>query len=627
MSTSTRRSRREAGSTPSRPRRLLHSTAIAALATGFLLLGQLTGLPSGSAASPPGTVVFVAAGDFGSSSAAGGVLTGMAVGEPELALALGDLSYGSVGGEGAWCDFVTSRFGAGRPFELVAGNHDNGSNGNINDFSACLPNQLPGLVGTYGREYYVDYPQSSPLVRFIMISPNLAFNGAAAWNYAAGSTRYNWTASAIDQARSRSIPWVVVGMHYPCLSVGVYGCAAGEDITNLLVSKRVDLVLNGHEHMYQRTKQLALGASCSRVAAGSYAAGCVADADAALTRGAGTVFVTSGLGGREQRTVNNSDPEAGYFAAASGSNASPSYGFLRVTATLTQLQAAFVATSGSFTDTFTIAPGAPDTTPPTAPADLRATVAGTSVDLAWSASSDDVGVTGYQVYRGTTPGFAADATSRIGQAAGLSYTDSSLAAGSYYYRVIAVDAAGNASPASDAVAATVAPPDPQPTVVRVTTTVDAGVRSGDAANYGNDLQLWSRRSPSQESFLQFALPVAPAGKTLQAAALEMSTSGDASAGSTGVHRTDLVSGTWTESGVNWNNRPTTVQATLGTFTAPTTTYTRFEAALSVADLNSMLGSTVTIRLSSDASDDNLRTGSAEAATALRPRLRLSFGSG
>ena len=43
--------------------------------------------------------------------------------------------------------------------------------------------QLPGLVGTYGRQYYVDYPQSSPVVRFVMISPNMSFNGATPWDF------------------------------------------------------------------------------------------------------------------------------------------------------------------------------------------------------------------------------------------------------------------------------------------------------------------------------------------------------------------------------------------------------------------------------------------------------------
>ena len=102
------------------------------------------------------------------------------------------------------------RVGAGYPFELVAGNHEsNGQNGNINDFSACLPNQLPGVVGTYGRQWYVDVPAEDPLVRYVMISPGLTFPDGT-WSYAAGSPRYNWTAAAIDGARTRRIPWVVV---------------------------------------------------------------------------------------------------------------------------------------------------------------------------------------------------------------------------------------------------------------------------------------------------------------------------------------------------------------------------------------------------------------------------------
>ena len=80
--------------------------------------------------------------------------------------------------EQTWCDFVTDRVGEGYPFELISGNHEsNGLNGNINDFSSCLPNQLPGAVGTYGRQYYVDVPADNPIARFIMISPSLRLPG------------------------------------------------------------------------------------------------------------------------------------------------------------------------------------------------------------------------------------------------------------------------------------------------------------------------------------------------------------------------------------------------------------------------------------------------------------------
>src|SRR5699024_4764515 len=51
---------------------------------------------------------------------------------------------------------------------------------------------------------------------------------------------------------------------------------------------------------------------------------------------------------------------------------------------------------------------APDTTAPSAPTELTATAAGSTVQLSWTAATDDVGVTGYRVYRGDSAGFTAD---------------------------------------------------------------------------------------------------------------------------------------------------------------------------------------------------------------------------
>jgi PKD repeat protein len=304
----------------------------------------------------PTHVHFTAAGDYGASANTAGVLSALASGGSDAHLALGDLSYGVTGEEAAWCDFVKNQVGDKFPFQVLSGNHESdGQHGNINDFSACLPNQLPGVVGTYGRQYFVDLPQDRPLVRFVMISPGLTFPGGPQWNYSAGSARYQWTAATIDGARSANIPWVVVGMHKPCLSLGEYSCDPGPDLTNMLISKRVDLVLNGHEHLYQRSKQLALGSQCSALSIGTYNANCVVDADSDLTKGAGTVFTTIGTGGVPLRDVSVEDPEAGYFAATSGANQSPSYGFGDFDVTPDRLLMRFVRGSqGTFSDEFTL---------------------------------------------------------------------------------------------------------------------------------------------------------------------------------------------------------------------------------------------------------------------------------
>jgi PKD repeat protein len=327
------------------------------VAVGIVAAGVAAAPPSGGAGAAVSSVRITASGDFAATSNTAAVLDTVAAADPDLHLALGDLSYGTTGAEQTWCDFVTSRVGAGSAFELLSGNHEsNGQNGNINDFSACLPNQLPGLVGTYGRQWYVDVPQETPLVRLIMISPALPFPDGT-WTYAAGNPRYNWTAAAIDGARAAGVPWVVVGMHKPCLSVGQYSCDPGSDLTNLLIAKQVDLVLTGHEHLYQRSKQLAHGPGCTSVIPDSYTAACVADADQALVRGRGTVFVTVGTGGIALRDVNVTDPEAPYFAAWSGLNVNPTWGSLALTVDDGQLAATFArASGGTFTDSFTISP-------------------------------------------------------------------------------------------------------------------------------------------------------------------------------------------------------------------------------------------------------------------------------
>jgi predicted phage tail protein len=89
--------------------------------------------------------------------------------------------------------------------------------------------------------------------------------------------------------------------------------------------------------------------------------------------------------------------------------------------------------------------GAPDTTPPTAPAGLTATATlATQINLSWTASTDNVGVTGYKLERCSGAGcanFAQVATPTL-----TAFNDSGLTAStSYSYRVRASDAAGNDS--------------------------------------------------------------------------------------------------------------------------------------------------------------------------------------
>src|SRR4029077_494192 len=91
----------------------------------------------------------------------------------------------------------------------------------------------------------------------------------------------------------------------------------------------------------------------------------------------------------------------------------------------------------------------PDTVPPTAPSALQAAGVGqTSMTMSWAASSDNVGVTGYRVFRDGTP---------IGSVATTSFALSGLSCGtSYTLGVAAVDAAGNTSATTTTSASTAA---------------------------------------------------------------------------------------------------------------------------------------------------------------------------
>ncbi len=88
--------------------------------------------------------------------------------------------------------------------------------------------------------------------------------------------------------------------------------------------------------------------------------------------------------------------------------------------------------------------GGADTQAPSAPTNLSASnITDTTIDLSWTASTDNVGVTGYEVFEGGTS---------LGTVAGTTATVSGLSPGtSYSFNVRAFDAAGNNSGLSNTV--------------------------------------------------------------------------------------------------------------------------------------------------------------------------------
>ncbi len=96
----------------------------------------------------------------------------------------------------------------------------------------------------------------------------------------------------------------------------------------------------------------------------------------------------------------------------------------------------------------------PDITPPTVPGSVTAmAVSSSQIHLTWSASTDNVAVAGYYIYKNGSLSPGASVTT------GTSYSDTALTASTTYsYTVSAYDAAGNVSAQSASASATTFPP-------------------------------------------------------------------------------------------------------------------------------------------------------------------------
>lgn len=296
---------------------------------------------------------FGAAGDFANGTNFKNVVAGVKNASPAFFIALGDFAYSP--SEQSWCSTWKSSYSN---VLLLSGNHDTGDagGGQLDNYLQYCPYTLSApMTGSYGKQYYFDYPQSKPLARFIQISPGLsgpAYSGMDT-NYSVGRQGYNFVSAAIDDARSKGIKWIVVSMHKNYITVMEKSNELGSDLIPMLINKKVDLILQGHEHGYERTKQL----RCARV--NSFDANCIADADNSMVQGAGTVIHILGTGGQGLRGLNSNDSEYPYFASTNNT----AYGFGNFSVTPTQLSYSFNRTGGgTFSDSFTISSN-PGTSP------------------------------------------------------------------------------------------------------------------------------------------------------------------------------------------------------------------------------------------------------------------------
>jgi chitodextrinase len=130
-------------------------------------------------------------------------------------------------------------------------------------------------------------------------------------------------------------------------------------------------------------------------------------------------------------------------------------------------------------------PPVPDTTAPTAPAGLSAIAASSAqINLAWTASTDNVAVTGYLVER--CQGAGCSTFVQIATPTATSLNNTGLSSGtSYSYRVRATDAAGNLSAYSSVASSATTSSTPLGLVAAYSFSEGAGTTVADVSGNNN----------------------------------------------------------------------------------------------------------------------------------------------
>lgn len=243
---------------------------------------------------------FVVAGDFGINETFRSIVTAMSKTQSAFVVAAGDLSY-EKDQEQAWCEvWKQANFDH---VLLVAGNHDTGEGeyGNLQSYIDECPQSLP-VSGIPGVRYYVDYPVENPLARIVLISPGVLGSLTDQDTYSAQEENYLWVERVLDDAKLKHL-WVIVVMHKNFISTLHMRQEVENDLMELLFLKKVDIIVQGHEHAYLRTKQLV----CADPK--EFMPHCVSSSGNSLRAGSGTTIIIIGTGGRsldDYRVINDS---------------------------------------------------------------------------------------------------------------------------------------------------------------------------------------------------------------------------------------------------------------------------------------------------------------------------------
>jgi hypothetical protein len=263
---------------------------------------------------------FAMFGDMGVNASAVEILARLNAHKPEFCFVAGDLCYADLSGgtdqlsplpynPALWDQwFAQIQSSASRiPWMPTVGNHEMERDGGDLGYSHYLAKvQLPSNGAPGGA---VTYHYRYGNVAFIAADGNDASYEIARNRNYLGATQDSWLASTISEYRNNpAIDFIVVGFHN-CMycTNAVHGSDGGnrERWQAMFESLGVDVVVNGHNHSYERTHPLKDGEPKATALPGS-------TVDAAL----GTTYITAG--GAGQQEYPTSTYPAGYVTREGG---------------------------------------------------------------------------------------------------------------------------------------------------------------------------------------------------------------------------------------------------------------------------------------------------------------------
>jgi chitodextrinase len=462
-------------------------------------------IPATGTTPAPGTPFTVAVGGDGASGEtnATNVTNLIAAQNPNLFLYVGDVyEKGSSTEFYNWYGTPASYFGRFRSItNPTVGNHEYSSGKALGYFDYW--NNVPPY-----------YSYNAGGWHFISINSNSAFVPGAPT-----SIQYQWLAADLAANAGKC---TIAYYHHPLFNIGPEGSKTSMlDMWKLMAQYGVDIVINGHDHDYQRW--IPLNGSG------------VPDPNGI------TEFVV-GASGHGTQSFIKTDSRVAY-----SNDVNPTaFGALFLQLNASGAHFSYRSTNGTVLDSGVIpcGIGAPDTQPPSVPGGLTATAASaTQVNLSWSASTDNTGVKGYTVYRNGV-------SLATVMAPNLTYSDATVSPQTTYsYTVDAFDQIGNHSAQSaPAQVTTPAVPSSLPFLPDADTYVNAG---SPTSIYGKASALRADATPDLHSYLRFTVS-GLGGKTITHARLLIYANTSAAQG---IQAFAVADNTWAELTTNYNNAP------------------------------------------------------------------------